>query len=296
MKIFITFLFVVFTFGISNAQNDNPYAKFGYVGNKLKTPQERIDYMLVIPNQDTLSTVKKIGIDPGKATYYAFGEKNKILYQDILTKEKLSRFFSVDPLSKKYPHYTPYSFSGNEVIHAVELEGLEPAYINKEGQYVLSQDGTSTDQSINAYLASQPIRLGKPKILKPDNRSFEQKFTSYMRTKMGSGVEWDNFNKQLAITVVDIGTEIHPSSAIPKAAYTLFTDKNIVTQQKVDGVDKGLAVASIALPGLKLTTEATKVAKVTNIAADLGTGVSVAKIVHDKGVELELTPNLLENE
>jgi hypothetical protein len=39
---------------------------------------------------------------------------------------RIGRFFAVDPLAPEYPHYTPYSFSGNEVIHMVELEGLEP--------------------------------------------------------------------------------------------------------------------------------------------------------------------------
>jgi len=38
---------------------------------------------------------------------------------------RLGRFFSVDPLTKKYPWYTPYQFSGNKVINCVELEGLE---------------------------------------------------------------------------------------------------------------------------------------------------------------------------
>lgn len=38
---------------------------------------------------------------------------------------RIGRFFAVNPLTSKYPYYTPYSFSGNKVIHAVELEGLE---------------------------------------------------------------------------------------------------------------------------------------------------------------------------
>ncbi len=41
------------------------------------------------------------------------------------------RFFAVDPLTSKYPFYSPYSFSGNRVIDAVELEGLEPWELNK---------------------------------------------------------------------------------------------------------------------------------------------------------------------
>ena len=43
---------------------------------------------------------------------------------------RVGRFFAVDPLTKEYPHYTPYSFSGNKVIAHVELEGLEEIYYN----------------------------------------------------------------------------------------------------------------------------------------------------------------------
>jgi RHS repeat-associated protein len=38
---------------------------------------------------------------------------------------RIGRFLSVDPLTPKYPHYSPYSFSGNKVISFIELEGLE---------------------------------------------------------------------------------------------------------------------------------------------------------------------------
>jgi len=37
----------------------------------------------------------------------------------------LGRFFNVDPLSEKYSHNSTYAFSGNKLIHGVELEGLE---------------------------------------------------------------------------------------------------------------------------------------------------------------------------
>ncbi len=38
---------------------------------------------------------------------------------------RVGRFFATDPLSHKYPHYSPYSFGGNKVIEAIELEGAE---------------------------------------------------------------------------------------------------------------------------------------------------------------------------
>ena len=38
----------------------------------------------------------------------------------------IGRFMSIDPLAEKYVQWTPYAFSGNRVVDAFELEGLEP--------------------------------------------------------------------------------------------------------------------------------------------------------------------------
>ena len=38
---------------------------------------------------------------------------------------RLGRFFSGDPLSPKYPWYTPYQFAGNKPIYAVDVDGAE---------------------------------------------------------------------------------------------------------------------------------------------------------------------------
>ena len=39
---------------------------------------------------------------------------------------RLGKFFSVDPLFKKYVSWSPFQFGGNQVIKSRELEGLEP--------------------------------------------------------------------------------------------------------------------------------------------------------------------------
>jgi hypothetical protein len=41
---------------------------------------------------------------------------------------RVGRFFAIDPLTSKYPWYTPYSFSGNKVIAFRELEGMEETW------------------------------------------------------------------------------------------------------------------------------------------------------------------------
>ncbi len=54
---------------------------------------------------------------------------------------RLGRFMSVDPLAPEYPHWSPYSFSGNMVIHTTELEGLEPVSDPNEYSKFLARDG-----------------------------------------------------------------------------------------------------------------------------------------------------------
>ncbi|MES2557359.1 MAG: RHS repeat-associated core domain-containing protein [Bacteroidota bacterium] len=53
------------------------------------------------------------------------GEGNSVNYTYRMHDPRLGRFFAVDPLTDKYPWYSPYQFSGNKVIQFVELEGLE---------------------------------------------------------------------------------------------------------------------------------------------------------------------------
>jgi hypothetical protein len=48
-----------------------------------------------------------------------------------ISDNRLGRFFSVDPLAADYPHNSPYAFSENRVIDAIELEGLEKVPVNE---------------------------------------------------------------------------------------------------------------------------------------------------------------------
>ncbi len=55
------------------------------------------------------------------------GEGNSVNFKYRMHDPRVGRFFAVDPLIKKYPYYSSYSFSGNRVIDACEIEGLEPS-------------------------------------------------------------------------------------------------------------------------------------------------------------------------
>jgi RHS repeat-associated protein len=43
----------------------------------------------------------------------------------------IGRFLSVDPLTSKYPFYTPYQFAGNKPIWAIDIDGLEEFFMHK---------------------------------------------------------------------------------------------------------------------------------------------------------------------
>jgi RHS repeat-associated protein len=57
------------------------------------------------------------------------GEGNSVNYTFRMHDPRVGRFFSVDPLSPKFPWNSTYAFSENVLINAVELEGKERNYV-----------------------------------------------------------------------------------------------------------------------------------------------------------------------
>lgn len=58
------------------------------------------------------------------------GEGNQQDYGMRIYDPRLGKFLSVDPLTKSYPHYTPYSFAGNKPINSIDIDGLEEGNVN----------------------------------------------------------------------------------------------------------------------------------------------------------------------
>jgi RHS repeat-associated protein len=79
--------------------------------------------------------VQRTGNEGGDRHAYGFqnqllddeikGNGNSVNYKYRMHDPRIGRFFARDPLSASYPHNSPYAFSENDVIRAIELEGLE---------------------------------------------------------------------------------------------------------------------------------------------------------------------------
>ena len=80
-----------------------------------------------MPDRSVSSDKARYGFQNQEKDNEIKGEGNSINYKYRMHDPRLGRFFAVDPLTAKYPHWSSYQFSGNQVISTVELEGLEPA-------------------------------------------------------------------------------------------------------------------------------------------------------------------------
>jgi Novel toxin 10 len=97
------------------------------------------------------------------------GEGNSLNYEYRMHDPRVGRFFAVDPLFKEYPHYTPYSFSGNKVIASIELEGLEDVWV-ADGSKIVKKVGPyvgayTSEQAANNRFLEATAR--KPKVARP---------------------------------------------------------------------------------------------------------------------------------
>ena len=95
---------------------------------------------MLVPNRHGSSNSYRYGFQGQEKDDEIKGEGNSLNYTFRMHDPRVGRFFAVDPLTHKYPHYTPYSFSGNKVIHAIELEGLE--------EYIIT---TNTDKRLRHF-------------------------------------------------------------------------------------------------------------------------------------------------
>jgi RHS repeat-associated protein len=113
----------------------DPQNNFSFYPSYVKIKQLKYDIKLFegygtkIVNRGTYQTAENTGYRYGfqgqeKDDEWK-GSGNSINYKYRMHDPRLGRFHSVDPLASEYPHNSPYAFSENRLIDAVELEGLE---------------------------------------------------------------------------------------------------------------------------------------------------------------------------
>ena len=91
------------------------------------------------------------------------GEGNQQDYGMRVYDPRIGKFLSVDPLSPKYPWYTPYQFAGNTPIQAIDLDGAEEYHytlaLDKQGEthLTLTKIQFRKEHSFLGYTWTTPI-------------------------------------------------------------------------------------------------------------------------------------------
>ena len=132
MKHLKTLLSAAILFVICIAQAQNPWAKYGYTPPKALTLSDG-KYQEFFTN-DTVTQIGSVLFNTITNQVFAFVENNDNQSNETnLKPEIVSRFLSVDPLTKEYPELTPYQFASNRPIDGIDLDGLENlSYLFKE--------------------------------------------------------------------------------------------------------------------------------------------------------------------
>lgn len=111
---------------------------------------------MLLPNRHGNSSDYRYGFQGQEMDNEVKGEGNSLNYQFRMYDTRLNRFFTVDPLSPKYPWYSPYQFAGNKYIQYIELEGLEeqisPYLVKNEYKPVFTKEAGTTLERIDNSL------------------------------------------------------------------------------------------------------------------------------------------------
>jgi RHS repeat-associated protein len=99
----------------------------------------------------------RYGFNGKESDSETYGDGNVYDYGFRIYNPRLGKFLSVDPLANSFPWYTPYQFSGNTPIWAIDIDGLEDKKTNEGTGSIISSSSdpntvANTSSSEDSYL------------------------------------------------------------------------------------------------------------------------------------------------
>ena len=185
--------------------------------------------------------------DIGNLTDYDYGFR---IYNPAL-----GRFLSVDPLSGKYPFYTPYSFSGNKPIQCVDVDGQEETI-----PYIQSAafDRIATSSPGVSYVRGKDGDKLATQLPQEESDWFDQFFKSVSPIRMAPVepaphiAQAINFGNSVGSVVYDLASsEKGEYKAITNGGEAMFSNNQTVYLQISGYSDVGQAV----IQNLKTTND-----------------------------------------
>lgn len=122
MKSFFTLLFSFLCFTIVMAQDINPFESIGKEGKIITLSKGKY---LEIENNDSLQRIGSVIVDMYTGEIYELLDSDTLYQESDLSPTIITRWWSVDPLSAKYPSMSPYNGFENNPIIFIDPDGRE---------------------------------------------------------------------------------------------------------------------------------------------------------------------------
>ncbi|HMH33194.1 MAG TPA: RHS repeat-associated core domain-containing protein [Puia sp.] len=145
-------------------------ALVGYYNADVASAQEYYPFGYRMPNRFISTTSYWFGFNGKEKDNEVKGEWNQYDYEMRIYDPRIGRFLSKDPLSVKYPWYTPYQYAGNKPIQFTDYNGLEEnstsTYVKPPTTMFFIQDIYTVDLEKAKVALSGHSSFGDPKGLK----------------------------------------------------------------------------------------------------------------------------------
>jgi RHS repeat-associated protein len=145
MRKLLLILVVLLSFVIANAQN--PFAEYGYTPKIATLSQGQYNEFF---DNDTLVQIGSVLFNTKSKQIVAFIETDTLYSEATLEQDIVSRWISPDPLSDRYPSWSPYNYTLNNPIK----------FIDPDGQKVVLA-GWSVDQHVSGKSLMQIAATNK---------------------------------------------------------------------------------------------------------------------------------------
>ena len=106
--------------------DENSNGIVDYYDADVSSAQDYYPFGMVMPGRNWSSSTYRYGFNGKENDNEVKGTGNQQDYGMRIYDPRLGRFLSVDPLTNRFPFFTPYQFSGNTPIWATDLDGGEP--------------------------------------------------------------------------------------------------------------------------------------------------------------------------
>ena len=153
-------------------QNPNNTSLVDYFLPDVVSVSDYYSFGSELPNRTSSVTNYRFGFQDQEKDAEIFGEGNTYSFKYRVYDSRLGKFFSIDPFTAGFLWNSPYSFSENRVIDAIELEGGEKLKVAVNSEPTPDKSGSA---KITITLDYMVVTSGRGAVSKPIDPTLFQK-------------------------------------------------------------------------------------------------------------------------